>query len=81
MNTIHRMTTTTMTTRMMTTAESPSAEAILSYRCPACGRSAFLHTESAQHGTEVVCTECSAILRVERTAPLTLSELNEEDLP
>ena len=49
-------------------------------RCPACGQKTRLHTESVRHGAEIVCSECSAILRVESANPLTLSEVDEEEL-
>ena len=68
-------------TRTKTTIASEHArvERIV-FRCPACGQDAQLHTESVQRGAEILCSECSAILRVESVAPLTLSEVNEEDL-
>ena len=75
------MTTMTMTKmRMTTSSESMGVEAVVASRCPACGQETRLHTESVRRGAEVLCTECSAILRVESADPLALSEVDEEDL-
>ena len=70
-----------MTTMMkMTTAnESTGVEAVVAFRCPACSQQTQLHAESVRRGAEILCSECSAILRVESTNPLSLSEVDEED--
>jgi len=65
---------------MTTASESAGVEALLVSRCPACGQKTQLHTESVRRGAEILCSECSAILRVEATDPLSLSEIDEEEL-
>jgi ribosomal protein S27E len=59
---------------------TPAADRVTSARCPVCLQNTTLHAESIRVGTEVLCRECSAVLRVEATSPLTLSEVEEEDL-
>jgi len=74
------MTMTTSTTTKMTASEpTVVGKAVLSC-CPACGQMTRLHVESVRRGTEILCSECSAILRVEAADPLTLCEVDEEDL-
>jgi len=65
---------------MTTASESMGVEAFVVSVCPACGQKTRLHTESVRRGAEILCSECSAILRVESTNPLSLSEVDEEDL-
>jgi len=67
-----------MTTK--TDDTSPGVDRVTSVRCPACLQNTTLHAESIRIGTEVLCRECSAILRIDGTNPLTLSEVEEEDL-
>jgi len=70
------------TTRMMTTKSASEARAtagIVSASCPVCQRKARVHAESVYRGAEIVCSECSAILVIETTAPLALIEADEED--
>jgi len=38
-----------------------------------------MHIESVYRGAEVVCTECSAILRLRRTDPILLEEVGDEE--
>lgn len=71
---------TNMTRMTTTSSEGPKADSIISFRCPACSQATRLHLESTRFGMEVLCTECSAILRIEKTNPLTLTEVEEEDL-
>ena len=72
--------TTTTKMRMTTVSGSMDVEAVVASRCPACGQKTRLHTESVRRGAEILCSECSAILRVESADPLTLSKVDEEDL-
>gem|GEM_PF-4761204 len=65
---------------MTTASESAGARALVVSHCPACSQKTQLHTESVRQGAEILCSECSAILRVEATDPLSLSEVDEEDL-
>lgn len=75
------MTTGTTATRMTTRAEdAPAVREYPSAQCPACLRTTELHAESVRLGAEVLCRECSAILRIESTNPLILVEIEEEDL-
>lgn len=60
--------------------EVPESAGFASSQCPVCGQDTRLHTESIRLGAEILCSECSAILTIETTSPLTLMELNEEDL-
>lgn len=63
------------------TDRSPTAVGqILSFRCPTCAQKARLHAESVHPGAEILCSECTAILRIDTTDPLTLREVEEEDL-
>jgi len=66
--------------RMTIASGSVGVGGLVASRCPACGQKTRLHTESVRHGAEIVCSECSAILRVESANPLTLSEVDEEEL-
>jgi len=76
------MTMMTMMTTMRMTTDSKSVDigVIVTSRCPACGRNARFHTESVRRGAEILCSECSAILRIDSADPLTLYEIDEEDL-
>lgn len=69
-----------MTTK--TTMSDPKAVVGDSHtaRCPCCRQMTSLREESIVIGTEILCRECGAILAVERTAPLTLLEIELEDL-
>jgi len=53
---------------------------VVTFWCPACGQKARLHAESAYRGVEFLCSECFAILRVEDVDPLTMLEVDEEEL-
>jgi len=65
---------------MMNDIKAASVGELLISSCPACGQQTRLHAESVHRGAEILCSECSAILRVEDTDPLLLSEVDEEDL-
>ena len=47
--------------------------------CPCCHQDTVIHGESIHIGTEVLCAECSSILWIKDTMPLTLAEVEEED--
>jgi ribosomal protein S27E len=53
---------------------------VLTAKCPACGQRTRVHKESVRVGAEVLCIECSAILRIDAVKPLTFSEVEESDL-
>jgi len=68
-------------TKRTTTSDLDSrADAVVSAQCPACGLATTLHAESIAIGAEVLCSECYAVLRIDRSKPLTLIEVEEEDL-
>jgi hypothetical protein len=67
-------------TRTTVASESAGVDRIVSSRCPACSQETQLHSESVRRGAEILCSECCAILRVEVANPLSLSEVEEEDL-
>jgi len=62
------------------TSEAVPESGILKAHCPACARETSVHSESVRVGAEVLCTECSAILRIDSAAPLLFSEIEEADL-
>ena len=61
-------------------SDTGSEHGILTAQCPACTRETQVHRESARIGAEVLCIECSAILRVDGVDPLLFSEIEETDL-
>lgn len=62
------------------TSEAAVEGGVLTAECPACGQRTRVHKESVRPGAEVLCNECSAILRIENVNPLTFSEVEETDL-
>ncbi len=48
--------------------------------CPACQAPIRIHRESVAIGAEVLCSACGALLGVERREPLTLTEIDPEEL-
>lgn len=74
------MTTTMRMTKTTTANEELGFAGVVLSQCPACGWDTKLHTESIRLGAEILCSECSAILRIEMTDPLELSEVEEADL-
>jgi len=48
--------------------------------CPSCRQEISIHCESVAMGAEVLCPECGALLGVERKEPLSLIEIDPEDL-
>jgi hypothetical protein len=68
------------TKRMKTSDVDARADGIVSARCPACGLATTLHAESVAIGAEILCSECHAVLRIDRSNPLTLVEVEDEDL-
>ena len=69
---------TTKTTKSTTRSET-SAERIVSGECPTCRLKTRLHAESLGIGADVLCSECSAILRIVGTNPLRFVEVEEEE--
>jgi hypothetical protein len=63
-----------------TADEVREADGIVYSQCPFCSQDTRLHTESIRLGAEILCSECSAILRIESTNPLALMEVEEKDL-
>jgi len=61
-------------------SRADGADAIVSGVCPVCRSKTRLHAESLGIGVDVLCSECSAILRVVGAHPLTLTEVEEDDL-
>jgi hypothetical protein len=68
------------TKRTKTSDLDARADAIVSAKCPACGLTTTLHAESIAIGAEILCCECYAVLRIDRSNPLTLAEVEDEDL-
>ena len=62
------------------TSEAVVDSGVLTAECPACGQQTRVHKESVRLGAEVLCNECSSILRIESVNPLTFSEVEEADL-
>jgi len=58
------------------TPETATVEAV----CPSCRQSFTIHRESIAIGAEILCRECGALLAVERREPLTLIEIDPEDV-
>ncbi len=56
--------------------EAPTVDAV----CPSCRQSFTIHRESIAIGAEVLCRECGALLAVERREPLSLVEVEPEEL-
>jgi len=48
--------------------------------CPSCRQQISIHRESVAIGAEVLCPECGALLGVERRDPLTLVEIDPDDV-
>jgi len=48
--------------------------------CPSCRQQIMIHRESVAIGAEVLCPECGALLGVERRDPLTLVEIDPDDV-
>ncbi len=48
--------------------------------CPSCRQAFTIHRESIAIGAEVLCRECGALLAVERREPLSLVEIEPEEL-
>jgi ribosomal protein S27E len=61
------------------TRSETSAERFVSGECPACRLKTRLHAESLGIGADVLCSECSAILRIVGTNPLQFAEVEEEE--
>lgn len=57
----------------------PEAETVEA-ACPCCRQSFAIHRESIAIGAEVLCRECGALLAVERREPLSLVEVEPEEL-
>ena len=70
----------TMTAMATTNRANAWIARVISAQCPACNQTTSLHEESVVIGTEVVCMECAAILRVDNTNPLILTEIEGVDL-
>jgi len=68
------MTTTTKTN------EEAGVDRIVYFQCPSCSQRTRLHVESIRRGAEILCRECSAILRIDGANPLTVTEVEETDL-
>jgi hypothetical protein len=47
--------------------------------CPSCHQGIRIHRESVAIGAEVLCSECGALLGVERRDPLSLVEIDPDD--
>lgn len=47
--------------------------------CPCCRQQIAVHSESIHIGAEILCVECSSILWIEITKPLTLAEVEFEE--
>lgn len=58
---------------------TPEEEAIETV-CPSCLRRFTIQQESVAIGAEILCRECGALLAVERREPLTLVEVDPEEL-
>lgn len=58
------------------TPEAATVEAV----CPFCRQSFTIHRESIAIGVEILCRECGALLSVERREPLSLVEVDPEEL-
>ena len=56
--------------------ETATVEAV----CPSCLQSFTIHRESIAIGAEVLCRECGALLAVARREPLSLVEVEPEEL-
>ena len=66
---------------MMTkTSVSAQTETRVSFLCPSCLQSTMMQSESCRIGAEVLCRECCALLRIHSKNPLSLEEIEEEDL-
>jgi predicted Zn finger-like uncharacterized protein len=48
--------------------------------CPSCRQQIRIHRESVAIGAEVLCPECGALLGVDRRDPLSLIEIDPDDL-
>jgi len=48
--------------------------------CPSCRQQIRIHRESVAIGAEILCPECGALLGVERKTPLSLLEIDPEEL-
>jgi hypothetical protein len=68
------------TKRTKTSDVGARAGGVISARCPVCGLATVLHAESVAIGAEILCSECYAVLRIDRSHPLTLMEVEDEDL-
>ena len=67
-------------TKTTIASEESGIDRVVSSKCPACGWDTQIHRESIRFGAEILCSECSAVLRVEKADPLALSEVEEADL-
>ena len=63
-----------------TSNENHAGRNLVFASCPCCKQDVRLHAESIHLGTEIVCSECSSVLWIKGTLPLTLEELDEDDL-
>jgi len=57
----------------------PEAEAVETV-CPSCRQPLTIHQESIAIGAEILCRECGTLLAVERREPISLVEVEPEEL-
>lgn len=65
--------------KMRTSGNTQTSETFM-ILCPACKLTTKLHAESCTIGAEILCRECSSILRIHSTSPLAATEIDEENL-
>lgn len=58
------------------TVERTLVEAV----CPSCLQEITIHRESVAIGAEVLCPECGALLGVERRNPVSLVEIDPDEI-